>query len=382
MTHQDREAFSNPQLDAETLGLLRNLDTCTLPMRSRPRRSGCATKATWMPPSAACFRNCLRLWAMRCPCVCEPADPPIEGLAYVDRDDWWEQFLAIPPPRVLVVEDVPGGAASGSILGDVHANIYRALGCAGIVTNGAVRDLPALRRLGFPVFASHVSVSHAYAHVVEVGAPVTVGGLQVHTGDLLHGDRHGVLSIPLKVAPELPAIAARAEDRGAEAIIAFCRSTRVQRRRAAAAACRSQIRTSNRPFPKASTTAMSRFAIRFPYFIIVVLPDDRGGRRDQPGADAGGSVSDHQHPGGGGGHLLLRDAARADRDRHHRPLRALLHAGQRHRPHRVALAAGREPDQGLLPARAATPTRRSRRSPIWRWPICAGCRPGRCRRSC
>ena len=61
-------------------------------------------------------------------------------------------------------------------------NIYWALGCAGVITNGAVRDLPALRRLGFPAFASHVSVSHAYAHVVEVGRPVTVGGLKVHTG--------------------------------------------------------------------------------------------------------------------------------------------------------------------------------------------------------
>ena len=87
---------------------------------------------------------------------------------------------------------------TGSFLGEVHAHIYRALGCAGIVTNGAVRDLPALRRMGFPAFASHVSVSHAYAHVVEVGGPVVVGGLEVQSGDLLHGDLHGVLSIPLR----------------------------------------------------------------------------------------------------------------------------------------------------------------------------------------
>jgi len=125
---------------------------------------------------------------------------------------------------VLVVEDEHGSAASGSILGEVHANIYGALGCAGIVTNGATRDLPALRKLGFPVFASHVSVSHAYAHVVAVGDPVTVGGLQIRSGDLLHGDRHGILSIPLQVAQELPAIAAR-QKKQEQAIIEYCHST-------------------------------------------------------------------------------------------------------------------------------------------------------------
>jgi len=224
MTHQDRAAFSNPTLDAETLGLLRNLDTCDIAnaieaTAIRLRNEG-YTDAT----IHCLFPELPPLVGYALPLRVRTADPPIEGLAYVDRVDWWEQFLAIPEPRVLVIEDEPGGDASGSILGDVHANIYRSLGCAGIVTNGAVRDLPALRRLGFPVFASHVSVSHAYAHVVAVGDPVTVGGLQVRTGDLLHGDGHGILSIPLKVAQELPAIAVRQKIED-EAIIAYCQST-------------------------------------------------------------------------------------------------------------------------------------------------------------
>ena len=69
------------------------------------------------------------------------------------------------------------------------------------------------------------------------------------------------------------------------------------------------------------------------------------------GADAGGSVPRDEHSGGRGGDVLSRDAAGADRRKHHVPPGAVLHAGQRDRPHGIAVAVGRQPDQGLLPAR-------------------------------
>ncbi len=59
------------------------------------------------------------------------------------------------------------------------------------------------------LFASHIAVSHAYVHFVEIGGSVEIGGLKVCPGDLLHGDRHGILSIPQAIASELPAVAAR-----------------------------------------------------------------------------------------------------------------------------------------------------------------------------
>ena len=52
------------------------------------------------------------------------------------------------------------------------------------------------------MYANHTSVSHAYAHIVEFGEPVEIGGLKISSGDLLHGDRHGVVNIPLSVADE------------------------------------------------------------------------------------------------------------------------------------------------------------------------------------
>jgi regulator of RNase E activity RraA len=150
-------------------------------------------------------------------------DPPIRGLRYIDHIDWADQLLSLPKPRILVVEDMQSHPGTGSFLGEVHANMYRALGCAGVITSGAVRDLPALHALGFHSFAAHISVSHAYVHVIEVGAPVTVGGLEVRTGDLMHADQHGVLSIPMTVAADLPSISAQ-QKKEEQRIIEFCRA--------------------------------------------------------------------------------------------------------------------------------------------------------------
>jgi regulator of RNase E activity RraA len=95
----------------------------------------------------------------------------------------------------------------------VHASILRALGCVGAVTNGAVRDLPAVEQMGFSFFAAALSVSHSYVHIVETGVPVEVEGLKVAPGDLLHGDVHGVQSVPREIVAELPAVAARIKER-------------------------------------------------------------------------------------------------------------------------------------------------------------------------
>jgi regulator of RNase E activity RraA len=107
---------------------------------------------------------------------------------YHDRLDWWEYLATIPAPRVIVFEDMDKRPGFGALFGEVHAQIGRALGCIGYVTNGAVRDLAGIERTGFHLFARGVSVSHAYAHVVDFGEPVEVGGLRVNPGDLLHGD--------------------------------------------------------------------------------------------------------------------------------------------------------------------------------------------------
>jgi 4-hydroxy-4-methyl-2-oxoglutarate aldolase len=149
--------------------------------------------------------------------------PPMEGHAFADRTDWWTRILSVPAPRIVVVEDLDERPGLGSFIGEIHANILSALGCIGVVTNGAVRDLAAARAIPFQMFARNVSVSHAFAHIVDFGGPVIVGRMKVETGDLLHGDSNGVQTIPLKIADKIPNAADRIL-RNKERLVALCRS--------------------------------------------------------------------------------------------------------------------------------------------------------------
>jgi 4-hydroxy-4-methyl-2-oxoglutarate aldolase len=151
------------------------------------------------------------------------ASPPMTNRCYYDRMDWWSYVMSLPAPRVLVIEDVDPEPGMGAFVGEIHATIGIALGCVGCVTNGAVRDLPPVEALGFQMFAARVAVSHSYAHIVEFGEPVEIGGLAIRSGDLLHGDRHGVLTVPPEAAAGVPAEAARMLAEEGE-LTAFCRS--------------------------------------------------------------------------------------------------------------------------------------------------------------
>jgi regulator of RNase E activity RraA len=136
------------------------------------------------------------------------ADPPMEGGGYVyDRTDWWKEILAVPAPRIVVIQDVDSHPGLGAFVGEVHANVLQALDCVGVVTNGAVRDLNVIEGSGFQMFAGNVSVSHAYAHIFDFGGPVDVARMHFRPGDLLHADRHGVLSIPAEIADRIPPVA-------------------------------------------------------------------------------------------------------------------------------------------------------------------------------
>jgi 4-hydroxy-4-methyl-2-oxoglutarate aldolase len=141
--------------------------------------------------------------------------PPMTHRCYYDRMDWWNYVASLPEPRVMVLQDADPRPGFGAFVGEVHAAIGLALGCVGCVTNGAVRDLPTVEALGFHLFAGSLAVSHSYAHIIEFGEPIEIGGLKIQSGDLVHGDRHGVLTIPVEVAAAVPAEASKilAEER-------------------------------------------------------------------------------------------------------------------------------------------------------------------------
>jgi regulator of RNase E activity RraA len=151
------------------------------------------------------------------------SDPPMSGKAYLDRTDWWTAIERLPRPRIAVIEDRDVAAGAASCVGEIHAAILKAFGCLGVITNGAVRDIPGVQRLPFDMFAGAVAVSHSYSHLVDLGEPVEILGLRVASGDLLYADCHGVISIPAEIAAQLPAAAAKIRDHE-QRIVAVCQS--------------------------------------------------------------------------------------------------------------------------------------------------------------
>ena len=147
---------------------------------------------------------------------------PIEGHR-ASVFGWWDYVLSIPAPRVIVVHDLDDPRGQGAQWGEVQANIHKALGCVGVVTDGSVRDLEEVRGLGFQFCAAHVSVSHANVHMVDFGIPVKVGGLWIKPGELIHGDQHGVVTIPHEIAAQIPEAIAKVEA-DERRIISVCQS--------------------------------------------------------------------------------------------------------------------------------------------------------------
>ena len=150
-----------------------------------------------------------------------------------NQDAMYEHVQTVPAPRVVVVQDLDDPPGHGALWGEVQSSVLKTLGALGTVTNGCVRDLKEVRQIGFQFFAGSVGVSHAYVRVIDTGGEVTVGGLRVKPGDLIHADQHGVLQIPIEIAGELPAAADRIIERE-QSLISWVRSAEFDPRELAA----------------------------------------------------------------------------------------------------------------------------------------------------
>jgi 4-hydroxy-4-methyl-2-oxoglutarate aldolase len=149
--------------------------------------------------------------------ICTAA-PPIAKPCYYQNIEWWEYVAAMPSPKIVVLADADPAPGVGAFFGEIHTQISKALGCVAYVTNGTVRALPAIQAANFQCFAAGSGVSHAYAHLIEIGEAVEIGSLQIRSGDLLHADCHGVQKIPMETAAGLPAVVAEIAARESELI--------------------------------------------------------------------------------------------------------------------------------------------------------------------
>jgi len=211
------------QLQEELLAAIRHFDTCTI--ANAIERFGVRLRNEgFTRPGLHCLTgDSPRLAGYAATFKIRSSDPPMVGTSYFDRTDWWAEIGRLPVPRVAVFEDLEAEYSAGSSVGEVHAAILKAFHCEGVITNGAVRDLPGVSRMQFPMFARTAVVSHAYTHIVSYGGPVQIFGLEIRSGDLLYADCHGVVSIPLEIADEIPRVAAEIRA-GEMRIIDLCQS--------------------------------------------------------------------------------------------------------------------------------------------------------------
>ena len=98
------------------------------------------------------------------------------------------------PGDVLVIDGA--GELTQALMGEIMASFAESLGVQGLVIDGAIRDVGALRQRDFPVYARGVTHRGPYKNGPgEINVPVTVGGMVVHPGDIIVGDEDGLLAI-------------------------------------------------------------------------------------------------------------------------------------------------------------------------------------------
>ena len=153
-------------------------------------------------------------------------DSTTEG-APLDTQAWLNWMKAMedsPKPVVVVFKDIGPTPRKSAHLGEVMATIAARLGVVGVVTDGGLRDIVEVKQVGLQCFAKGLVPSHGNPRLIKVGVPVTVDGVRIEPGDLLHGDANGVTSIPREIADQVAQAAAEVRADEAE-LMAYIRSS-------------------------------------------------------------------------------------------------------------------------------------------------------------
>ncbi len=138
-----------------------------------------------------------------------PSEPP--EVIRTRRMAYYKQMAEAAKPSVCVIEDEDYPNAIGAYWGEVNTTIHKGFGLSGTLTNGVMRDLGDLAP-DYPVVAGSVGPSHGFVHVRALDVPVTIFGLTVAPGDLIHADRHGAVIVPPDVITHLAAAIKKMQD--------------------------------------------------------------------------------------------------------------------------------------------------------------------------
>ena len=135
-------------------------------------------------------------------CVYGLPDPDFNRLTFMDVV---EALDASKKPTVLVIQQKfpPEIAGKVGLAGGLMGSAMQALGCVGLISNGPSRDLDEVRPMGFQFMLTGVTAGHGAMAVQAVNVPVTVGGMDVAPGELVHMDENGAVKFPAGKLPDV-----------------------------------------------------------------------------------------------------------------------------------------------------------------------------------
>jgi len=129
-------------------------------------------------------------------CVYGMPDPNYANrLTFMDVVDALD---AMKKPTILVIQQKwpEGILAKAGLAGEVMVTTMTRVGCVGMISNGPSRDIDAVRKLNFQLLLGGVTAGHGEMAVQAVNVPVSVGGMDVAPGELIHMDENGAVKFP------------------------------------------------------------------------------------------------------------------------------------------------------------------------------------------
>ena len=105
---------------------------------------------------------------------------------------------AMPKPTILVIQQAfpPELRTKVGLAGEIMVTSMKAIGCVGLLSDGPSRDVDAIRKLDFQMLLGGVTAGHGDMEVKAVNVPVSVAGMDVEPGELIHMDENGAVKFP------------------------------------------------------------------------------------------------------------------------------------------------------------------------------------------
>ncbi len=137
-----------------------------------------------------------------------------------DNQTLHRAYELLRPGDILVVDG--GGDLTQALVGEIMMCRARAMGVAGFVIDGAIRDVDAFQQADFPCYARGVTHRGPYkSGPGEINVPVSIDGMVVMPGDVVVGDTDGIVAFDRADATELLDLVRQQEEREANALAAI-----------------------------------------------------------------------------------------------------------------------------------------------------------------